>query len=270
MLASFFSFHNYTALSLVWKGLPATLPFVLFAFSGFEAVCSLSQSIENPQKNGPKAIFYAFSIVLTILCFYQLCFFGIAGKTLSLLAGYKEAFPLLFSQLFHETSSAARALQGLCLIGIACSSLGASYGILYSNAWNLFTLAKKNHIPSFFAFLNRYSIPVGCISTQIIAALGYIWTSAGNQIHLQQLSASGSTTAYTLSIAAFIYATFSERNPHYFKAVLAAGSCFLLITTLIKNGLKFGFRAYFIFLLLSIAGALLYLLYPKLAYFKGN
>lgn len=58
IIASLFLFTGamYTPSEFIWAGVPAAIPFVLFAFSGFEASASLSSSIENSEKNAPRAI----------------------------------------------------------------------------------------------------------------------------------------------------------------------------------------------------------------------
>jgi amino acid transporter len=263
-----FSSAPYIQTPLLWQGIPESLPFVIFAFSGFEAVCSLSQSIENHQKNGPRAIFLAFAIVLSILLLYQTSFFGILGTQLSTLGNFKEAFPLLIAKIFISPTALSSLMLSLTLLGIACSSLGASYGIFYSNAWNLFTLAQNKHVPAFLQTTNLYAIPYFCIFFEIIGALGYLWITQGNQIPLQQISACGSTFAYTLSVGAFFYQAFLRKRQRCI-AVLGLTSCTILIASLYHNSLKFGFFAYTFFGLIIIIGSLFFIAYKKLSQFKS-
>lgn len=264
IISAFFFFNGsyFSAESFQWPGILDSIPFVIFAFGGFEASCSLSKSLENPEKNGPRAILISYGLVLSIVVLYQTGFFSLLGLALGKLTTFREAYPAVIATYHY-----AACWKALTLIGIASSSLGASYGIMYSNAWNLYTLAQKKHVfyPSMFTKLNAYGIPFWCIIVEGITAIGYLLMTQGHQVPLQQISALGSTIAYCGSSIVFIYSCFV--NKKYHAAALAnLVSCCLLIIGIVRNGLTYGILAYAIFILLVISGiCMFYSKRPKLA-----
>ncbi|MBA3954681.1 amino acid permease [Candidatus Dependentiae bacterium] len=231
-----FSGSNFTSTAFMWAGVPLSVPLVLYAFTGFESSCSISRHIKNPEKNGPKAILISYGIVITIAVLYQTMFFGSLGQALgSLAGGYLSVFPALLTKLLGADASSKNTLQSLLHIGIASSSLGSSYGIMFSNSWNLHALAENNHVfkKKLFLTLNKYSAPILCVITEGLIALTYLWVTKGNQVPLQQVSALGGTIAYTLSSLALLILTYRRYNKITLLPVLSLLSCCLLISSFI-------------------------------------
>src|SRR5207248_295452 len=52
----YFDISLISTAPIMWQGIPASLPLVLYAAMGFEATVSLSSKIEHAAVNGPKAI----------------------------------------------------------------------------------------------------------------------------------------------------------------------------------------------------------------------
>ena len=238
IFAGFFLFSgaHFSNATLLWSGVPLSIPLVLYAFTGFESSCSISRHIKNPEKNGPKAILISYCIVITIAVLYQTMFFGSLGQALGNLAGgYLSVFPALLTKLLGEHAASKNTLQGLLHIGIASSSLGSSYGIMFSNSWNLHALAEHGHVfnKKLFITLNKYSAPIACVITEGIIALGYLWITQGNQVPLQQVSALGGTMAYTLSSVALLMLTYRRYNKLTVLPILSLLSCCLLISSFI-------------------------------------
>ena len=252
---SFFGLSDF-----VWTGIPLSFPLVIFAFSGFEASCSLSKNIQDPEKNGPRALFLSYSFVLILAVSYQFLFYGSLGTKLAELSSFKQAFPLLFSTAGFLPNSAL-FLSSLAYIGIAVSALGASYGIMYSNAWNLYTLAQNKHIfyASFFARLNKHGVPFICIVAEGLLAFFYLALTQGNQVPLQQISALGSTVAYTLSVlSCFILLKKSHRKISLL-VFLAFISCALFIGSLLYAYSQKGASSLLLFGALFCFGIIQYL-----------
>lgn len=91
-----FNGAHFTPDTFIWTGVPISVPLVLYAFSGFEASCSLSTRIVDSHKNGPRAIFISYGIVVAIVFLYQFLFYGSLGTMLGALPkGYLDAFPAL-------------------------------------------------------------------------------------------------------------------------------------------------------------------------------
>ena len=233
IFAGFFLFSGaYLQGTALWSGIPMSVPLVLYAFSGFEASCSLSSCLENPEKNGPRAILISYSIVVILVILYQLLFFTSLGPTLGLLPkGYLDAFPALLQKLPSLQTSQKNILEGLLHLGIAASSLGASYGILYSNSWNLYTLARNNHTfgKAFIGKLNKHAVPAASVGIEGLLALLYLYITQGQQIPLQQVSALGGTIAYTCSVLSLGILTYRKYKKIGLTALLGLGSCLVLI-----------------------------------------
>jgi amino acid transporter len=208
---------------------------VLYAFGGFEASCSLSSRIKDSKRNGPLAIFISYSFVVTIVFLYQLLFYGSLGTLLGTLAGgYLDAFPVYLQQ-FSLSPELKIKLQTLFHLAIASSTMGASYGILYSNGWNLYTLAHNNHTfkRKLFTSLNAQGMPYACILIEGFLALTYLLITQGKQVPLQQVSALGGTIAYTLSSIALLVLTYRNEKRISPIAIFSLLSCSLLILSFI-------------------------------------
>lgn len=224
---------SFSPETVMFAGIPSSIPLVLYAFSGFEASCSLSRHIVDHQTNGPRAILISFSAVLAFLFLFQLLFYATVGPSLGALKGnYLEAFPAFLKHIPFPTITPT--IQAIMHIAIASSSLGSAYGIMYSNGWNLFTLAKNGHIlaPSLFTKLNSQGIPVLCVVVQMVFALFYLVITNGNQIPLQQVGALGGTIAYTLSAFSLLILTL-KKGGSTLLPLAGLGSCFLLIGSFI-------------------------------------
>lgn len=188
------------------QALGTTIPFVLFALSGFEASCSLSSSLKNPEQDGPRAIWGSYTIALTLLVLYQTAAYMLVAPGLSAIPTFKEAFPFAASIIAHGWEPLTRILTIGFFVGVAPSALGASYSILFSNGWNLHALMHAGQLPGSSVFLkkNIHGIPFWCFITEGIFALCYLWLFRGAQVPLQQISALGSAGAYGISSLAYL------------------------------------------------------------------
>lgn len=208
ILAGLYLFNpgNLSETHHLWQGFTSTFPFVLYATIGFEATCSLSDKIKNPSVNGPIAIYTSYGVALLLITLYQLAFYGALGADLLAFDTYRDAFPALCARLMPAFPHVAQTVGGFFNIAIAISALGGAYGILFSNAWNLYTVARNKHIvgSAFFSRLNRYNIPFMCIIAEGILSIFYLVISQGNQAALQQVAAFGATIAYTICVIALL------------------------------------------------------------------
>jgi amino acid transporter len=196
---------DYVLTNVIWDGIPSTLPLVLYAIVGFEAACSLSSKIEKPDINAPRVILYAYTLIVLLNSLYQWCAYAVLGTELMHMKHFFEVFAALAQLL---APSHALYLQMLFYCAIATSVLGAAYGILYSNLWNMYTLAQHNHtwFTSRFITLNKHHIPVACVLFEGLICSAYIWFSGGAQVPLQQITALSIVLAYTTSAFALWYA----------------------------------------------------------------
>ena len=221
--------------------LGTTLPFVLFALSGFEASCSLSQSLDNPEKNGPRAIWGSYIVALTLLVAYQCTAYLLIAPGLTSIPSFREAFPFAALRIGGD-ALLAKLLTAAFFIGIAPSALGASYGILFSNGWNLHALMQAHSLPGATLFLtrNRHGIPFLCFLAEGSIALIYLWLFRGAQIPLQHISALGSAGAYGISSLAYLYACNINENRAIMWALAGILSVCIMIGFTIKSALICG------------------------------
>lgn len=142
---------NFDTTYALWDGIYSSLPLVVYAVIGFEAACSVSSKIKNAQKNAPLAVLISFGIVILIATIYQTLFYSALGSNLC--AGdHCDVFPALLKATSLSPSIAYKLL-GLLHIAIASSTLGAAYGIIFSNCWNLHILAEKKNMCGFPNYL---------------------------------------------------------------------------------------------------------------------
>lgn len=244
----------------VWEGIFCSLPLVIYAVIGFEAACSVSSKIKDAPKNAPKAVLISFGIVILIATLYQSIFYLTCGQ--QLIGGtYQAAFPTLVHALFGDTIFVHK-LIGLLHVAIASSTLGAGYGIIFSNGWNLYTLAQHNHVAysSFFTRLNRHMIPFACVIAQGVLCLMYLLVSQGNQIPLQQIGSLGCVISYTFSIIALFFAL--KNNPQVaisrWIPVLGSFSCSLLLSATFLSFFKNGMSSLIVYATLILIGVAMY------------
>jgi APA family basic amino acid/polyamine antiporter len=258
----FFNGAHFSPQFLHVDGMIGILPIVLYAIIGFEAACSISGKIENAQQNASKVILISYGIVVALVSLYQSMFYGALGVLFNNLTSYLNAFPALIG-MFHMPASANIALIACMHLAIAASALGGGYGVLFSNGWNLYTLAQHGHIfmPTLFTQVNRHFIPWLCILTEGLICALYLLVTYGNQIPLQQISALGSVIAYTISVCALLIA--KKNNPAlsigWVIPLLGLANCCILITSCINGLINNGLIALIAFSIMLLIGAVMFL-----------
>lgn len=253
--------HAHTFVNL-WEGIPSSLPLVLYAAIGFEAICALSSKIENPEKNGPRSIIISFLTMMLLVFLFQFLFYATLGNTLAQQDTYLGAFPALLAYMMPGMPHVASYLQILFNLAIAISALGGCYGVLFSNNWNLYILAQHKKITGYqwLLYLNIHGIPVACLFIEWLLCVGYLYFYMGKQVALQQLAALGTSLTYCICVIALLCAytrskkTFLSMLVPYFALI----SCAILIGACIRNFCYSGIFPLFGFILLLLAGLLLY------------
>lgn len=261
-----FQGSNLTASHRIWSGIPSILPLLFYATMGFEAACLLCGKIKNPEKNAPRAILISYGIALSIAAIYQFAFYGALGSILtrlaSLEASYRYAFPILLRKLLPTTPVFAAKLKGILHIALASSALGGGYGIMFSNTWNLHTLAQNGHLffKKLFTWLNSHAIPVACVVVEGLIYAAYLFVSGGMQVALQQLSSLGVVLAYTMSVLALLIAKINRPQIPVSLWLPGLGliSCSLFIITSLVGLMKTGLSSLMLFSILLTLGALMF------------
>lgn len=231
-----FSPTELVGLPIIWHGIPSSLPFVLYAATGFEATCAISSKIQNAERNGPRAILYSFVIMMILVFLFQFLLYATLGQTLADQANYLGAFPALLAKLFPIHPALAQTLQGLFHLAIACSALGGCYGILYSNNWNLHILAQHKTMRGWqwLTRCNAQAIPYFCLAAEWLLCIIYFYTSSGSQLILQPLAALGTTITYTISVIALLRTHGPMSGRMRLIALLALASCAIFIGACIR------------------------------------
>ena len=239
-----------------------SMPLVLFTSLGFEATLSLSNRIENPQINGPRAIVTAFAVVVSLSCLFQTFFYCMLGTTLAHAPNYLSAFPALLTKVLGS-AAAAQYASILFHLAITVSALGSAYGILFSTHWNLHTIAQHGHIfyKKLFTRLNKHAIPTAGIVLQGVICLFYVLITRGNQVPLQIVASFGCIIAYTTSILALLYA-----HRHIATSVapwviyLALLNCTFFIASSVYSLVAVQISSFVLFAVLLLAGICMFVL----------
>jgi amino acid transporter len=237
-----------------YSSIPATMPFVLYAYSGFESSCSLSGSIENPGKNGPRAIMLSYLLVIILLVLFQFMFYASLGPALGQVkGGYLGVFPLLVEKL-NVQGYLKKILVDIFHIGIASSSLGSSYGIMFSNSWNLFVIAKNDHtfIKKLLMKLNESQVPYFCVISQALMSFLYLFITKGNQIPLQQTGALGMSIAYTICSLSLLAVLYKREKKIKLLPIFSLISCLLLIFSFVWNVWSLGISNLLVFFAIAM------------------
>jgi len=231
------------------------LPLALYCFSGFEAACSVSRNIEDAKKNAPKAIFYSFFAVVLIYVLFQTLVSLMLHPAINHFDSYASAYPYLMS-LIPTTEFIQAKLTTVISFLIGFSAMGAAYGVLFSNSWNLYTLAEHNHTfaNKDLTTLNRYSIPYLAVICEGLICVFFLWITSGNKIPLQQISTLGGTITYTISTLAFLYTSNNSRILGYLSLITCSG----LIASCITSTLKHNITSLYLFLFMIALGTLMY------------
>ncbi len=245
------------------SGIPIALPLVLFAVAGFEAACSLSSQIENAKQNAPKAVLYSYGFVICATTLFQFMIYGGLGSALAALPDYRYVFPALIQNILPHAQGVANTLANLIHLAIACSALGGSYGIIFSNNWNIYTLAQHKHLSGYKKLVkrNRYNIPMYCVLVEGLIYILFLIISHGAQMQLQQLGALGPTIAYGISALSLWFAVKRKAiNITPVIPLLAVGSCLILLGSAIYSLITFGVYSLLLFItLLAIGSAMFWL-----------
>ena len=252
--------NNFDASQALWDGIYSSLPLVVYAVIGFEAACSVSSKIKNAQRNAPLAVLISFAIVILIATVYQTLFYAALGSNLCV-GDNCDVFPALLNYL-ALSPAVSNKLIGLLHIAIASSTLGAAYGIIFSNCWNLHTLAEKKHVwfSNLFSTLSYNAIPYACVLVEGALCFLYLAVSQGNKIPLQQIGALGCIISYSFSVAALLraikYNLASDINPWIPR--LGAISCAILMTACITNFIHNGIYSLLVYGSLIVLGVVMY------------
>ncbi len=256
-----FNVQNFSIPYRIYAGIPSTIPLILYAFIGFEVTISISRSIANPEKNAPRAVLYSYLIAVAIATLFQLIFWGNLGTILAAQASYLGAYPALLAKLFSNPQTAIM-FKGFLHLAIASSAFGSAYGLIFSNSWNLYTLAQHKHtfFSRFLSSLNKNHIAYAAVLAEGALCFVFLFYTWGDQLPLQQVGALGSSIAFTISaLALFAHRLRNKATLHdLILPVLAIISCSALIGACIRNFFIYGISSLLLYATIWIAGCIMY------------
>ena len=149
-------------------GFKMTLPFALYPMLGFETCCAIGHTIEGGEKNVAKVVVSSFLIVATIYTLFQTSLWGALGPVLGQVATPLGAFATKLGTVLPALSiTAAPFLNAAIMVSV----IGAGYGILYANCWNVFAIAHAREEYAFARLLtkkNRFGVPTYSILLEAI------------------------------------------------------------------------------------------------------
>lgn len=244
----------------LFMSMPLAIPLIIYAFAGFEASCSISKKIENSKVNGPKAILISYLTVMFISALFQLLFYTSTYGYLTPDTKYFEALPLIFQRLVLHAGPVLQYLPVILQLAIASSALGGSYGIIYTNNWNLYELAshKLTFFPALITKLNKHGIAFMCVLAEMVLSLGYLLVTHGNNLILPQLTALGCTLTYTICVLALYYLN-KRQKLSLTLPILGLGCCTVMLVSCVRSLLITSFLPFCAFSLVLMLGGLMFL-----------
>lgn len=170
---------DYTELTL----LPFSLPLAIFGYFGFEYACSISNLIENSEKNASKALLIGFTLTVVIYTLFHFGLINLMGAK-NLAAYGAPAFaqfitlPIPYLKSFLSTLIPAAS--------VATLYAGAN-GMINSNSMLLHAMAEENlfSFSSWLVYFNRYERPWAAIVAQgltvfvLVMLIPSIWIVGG-------------------------------------------------------------------------------------------
>jgi amino acid transporter len=236
------------------------LPLVLYCFSGFEAACSVSRNIEDASKNAPKAIFQSFFSIIAVYFIFQTLASMMLCANIASLTGYAEAFEFL-GRLVPVASWIQIKLATAVSFMIGFSAMGGAYGLIFSNAWNLYALAEFEHVlgSKKLLTLNAHGIPLYAVLVEGIICASFMFITGGAKIPLQQTATLGCTLTYTISTIAFLLLSGTARC----TGILSLLTCAGFIAACVFSAISSSFTSLYLFGIMFAGGFVMYFICSK-------
>ncbi|KAL1124286.1 hypothetical protein AAG570_002055 [Ranatra chinensis] len=141
----------------------------LFAFGGWNYLNFVTEELQDPYKNLPRAIWIAMPIVTLVYLAANLAYFAVLTPD-ELLAS--PAFAVTFGKKMFGGVSWAVPLF------VALSTFGGVNGILFTSARLFLTGALRGHLPAFFSYIHvRRCTPVPSLIFTCLVSVVMVWWS---------------------------------------------------------------------------------------------
>ena len=254
IISAFFLFspQNITNAPIQLSGFFESIPFVFFAYIGFEACCAITHQIKDGKKNAGKAMLISFGLIMGIYFLIQLSLLAIFGTQTT--NPFLEIFPLL-------TNNASLIFWGnrIIEITILSSFLGGYYAMFYANNWILYAIAKEKNLPfsQSLTKLNKYQMPLICILLQgILTALFLVITQ--NTYYLVTMCSFAIIISYLLSVFAFMAIYLKKKDTKkLILGLLGIVGSFYIFYVCLKELAEAGYQYLIPFLVILCVGLIL-------------
>ena len=240
---------NPQNISWVWQDsfeIGAALPLVVFALLSFEVVCSIGHLVSEPKKIR-FIILMAFGLVSFLYGILQFLMFGSLGYFLGVSSKPVMTLGII---AFPQFEYLTYLVNGL----IFTSVIAGAFGVLTSNCWNLFALAKDKLLPGnqYFMFLTKKNIPLVCLLIEGMIS-GCILMISSDLIALQNMAVFCVCITYFLNCCAAFIAVQQDKTialSIWIPAMALVSSFYLMFLCTKKlwgSGLSFAFLSLFLF-----------------------
>lgn len=163
--------------SVIWQSAYfVSLVFVIYAFSGWNAAAYITDEIENPRRNLPRALLGGTLLVSTLFILLQIAF--LRQAPLDLLLGRVEVGQVVAKQLFGVSGGQVVSflIAGLLIAGISA--------MIWVGSRVTRAMAGDYRVWQYFARDNRRQIPVRAIWLQAGISIFLVTTSSFEQVLL--------------------------------------------------------------------------------------
>ena len=137
----------------------------LFSFAGWNYLNFVTEELQNPYRNLPRAIYISLPTVTVIYVLANVAYFAV----------------LTPGELLEKQSPTVAVSFGNAMLGrfawtmplaVACSAFGSLNGAIFASSRLLFVGARSGHMPSFFAMINvHYFTPVPALVSLVSLSL---------------------------------------------------------------------------------------------------
>ncbi|CAD7079449.1 unnamed protein product [Hermetia illucens] len=141
----------------------------LFAFGGWNYLNFVTEELQDPYKNLPRAIWIAMPLVTGIYVLVNLAYFAVVSRT-EMLSSLAVAVTF-GNHMFGK-------LAWIVPIFVALSTFGGVNGVLFTSARLFATGAQEGHLPSFFTLFHaRKQTPIPSLIFTCIVSLAMLLTA---------------------------------------------------------------------------------------------
>jgi len=209
----------------------------LFSFAGWNCLNFVTEELQDPYKNLPRAILISIPMVLVVYFFTNVAYFAVLTPAEIMAA---DAVAVNFGErmlgVMHWTMP----------FFVACATFSSLNGCIFSGSRILYSSAREGHLPEVMGLISiRHFTPVPSLIILMVMTLAYMVTS-DIQLLINYVTFSESLFI-TTSIAALMWLRKTQPNRHrpikvwiIFPIIFFLVCLFLVIFPVIENPVELG------------------------------